>query len=311
MDSYMSNKEINQLTENIFSDYKKGRYIDDIVVVDRPDRDKIKHIVWNLIRILIPGLYVERYYKTYNSYGTLTVLIEDVLNNLSEQISIVLKYRSDDDKPDMEKMSEQGFCIAMNYLNRIPKIREYVDTDVEATYQGDPAAYNKDEVILTYPGLLATVIYRLAHELFLLNVPLIPRMMTEYAHQKTGIDIHPGATIGKYFCMDHGTGIVVGSTTEIGEHVRIYQGVTLGALSTRKGQNLRGIKRHPKIEDNVIIYAGTSILGGETVIGSGSIIGSNVFLTKSVPKDTRVGISAKDIIFRTMDGRVISEEDSE
>lgn len=304
------NREINKLIDTIFSDYGKGRYIDDIVVVDRPDRDVIKHIIWSLMRILVPGFYVEKHYKSYNSQATLSVIIEDVLNHLTDQISIVLKYRSEDDNPDLETLTDQAYCIALNFLNRIPKIREYVDTDAEATYQGDPAAYNKDEVVLTYPGLLATVIYRLAHELYELNVPLIPRMMTEYAHQKTGIDINPGATIGKYFCMDHGTGIVIGSTTHIGEHVRIYQGVTLGALTTRKGQNLRGIQRHPTIEDNVIVYSGASILGGETVIGEGSVIGANVFLTKSVAPGTRVGISAKDIIFRNIDGKVISEEES-
>lgn len=303
------NKEVNKLIETIFSDYGKGRYIDDIVVVDRPDRDVVKHIIWSLIRILIPGFYVEKHYKSYNSQATLSVIIEDVLNHLTEQIAIVLKYRSEEDNPNLDTLTDQAYCIALNFLNRIPKIREFVDTDAEATYQGDPAAYNKDEVVLTYPGLLATVIYRLAHELYVLNVPLIPRMMTEYAHQKTGIDINPGATIGKYFCMDHGTGIVIGSTTHIGDHVRIYQGVTLGALTTRKGQNLRGIQRHPTIGDNVIVYSGASILGGETVIGEGSVIGANVFLTKSVAPGTRVGISAKDIIFRSIDGKVISEDD--
>lgn len=302
-------KEVNQLIDDIFNDYRKGRYIDDIIVVDRPDRDAIKSIIWKLIRILFPGFYVEKHYKSYNSYGNLTVLVEDILNNLTEQIAIVLKYRSEEENPNMETLGEQAYCIALNFLSRIPKIREYVDTDTEAAYEGDPAAYNKDEVVISYPGLLAITIYRLAHELFQLNIPLIPRMMTEYAHSKTGIDIHPGATIGKYFFIDHGTGIVVGSTTVIGDHVKIYQGVTLGALSTRGGQNLRGIKRHPQIEDCVTIYSGASILGGNTIIGEGSVIGSNVFLTKSVPPGTRVGITAKDIIFRDKDGTVISEED--
>lgn len=303
--------EVNKLVEKVISDYDGGRYIDDIVVVDRPDRDAIKSIIWKLIRILLPGFFVEKHYKSFNAFGNLTVLIEDVLNNLSEQIAVVLRYRAGLENTSTDVINDQAYCIALNYLNKIPKIREYLDTDVEATYQGDPAAFNKDEIVLSYPGLLATTINRLAHELFLLNVPLIPRMMTEYAHSKTGIDIHPGATIGKYFFIDHGTGVVIGSTTEIGENVKIYQGVTLGALSTRGGQNLRGLKRHPKIEDNVTIYSGASILGGETVIGEGSVIGSNVFLTKSVPKDTRVGIAAKDIIFRDKDGSVISEEDIE
>ena len=169
---------------------------------------------------------------------------------------------------------------------------------MDAFYQGDPAAYNKEEIVLCYPGLLASTVNRLAHELFLLKVPLIPRMMTEYAHSRTGIDIHPGATIGRYFFMDHGTGIVVGETSVIGEHVKIYQGVTIGALSTRGGQSLRGAKRHPTIEDDVTIYAGASILGGETVIGRGSVIGSNVFITSSVKPGTRMSVRTQELVIK-------------
>ena len=188
--------------------------------------------------------------------------------------------------------------LAITFISRIPAIRELVDTDMEAFYQGDPAAYNKEEIVLCYPGLLASTVNRLAHELFLLKVPLIPRMMTEYAHSRTGIDIHPGATIGRYFFMDHGTGIVVGETSVIGEHVKIYQGVTIGALSTRGGQSLRGAKRHPTIEDDVTIYAGASILGGETVIGRGSVIGSNVFITSSVKPGTRMSVRTQELVIK-------------
>ena len=177
---------------------------------------------------------------------------------------------------------------------RIPVIREYVETDVQAFYEGDPAAYNHSEIILCYPGLRAIVTARIAHELFVLGVPLIPRMMTEHAHSRTGIDIHPGATIGKYFFIDHGTGIVVGETTIIGDYVKIYQGVTIGALSTRGGQTLKGKKRHPTIEDRVTIYAGASILGGETVIGHDAIIGSNTFITSSVEAGARVSFQDKN-----------------
>ena len=181
-------------------------------------------------------------------------------------------------------------CITHEFFKQLPKIREYVDTDLQACYDGDPAAYSKGEIILSYPGLLATTINRIAHELYLLKVPLIPRMMTEYAHSRTGIDIHPGATIGKYLMIDHGTGIVIGETSIIGEHVKIYQGVTIGGLSTRGGQSLKGVKRHPTIEDNVTIYAGASILGGETVIGEGSVIGANAFITESVPAGSRISM---------------------
>lgn len=189
-------------------------------------------------------------------------------------------------------------------------------TDVQAGYDGDPAAYNTDEIILSYPGLYAIFVNRLAHELFLLGVPLIPRMMTEYAHGLTGIDIHPGATIGEYFFIDHGTGVVVGETTKIGKNVKIYQGVTLGALSTRGGQSLRHTKRHPTLEDNVTVYSGASILGGETVIGQGAVIGSNAFITSSVPANmmgqhNEPGASVQGSFrkgWRTWTGRLLQPE---
>lgn len=202
---------------------------------------------------------------------------------------------------------EQARFIVLEFCSRIPKLREYLDTDLQATLEGDPAALNKDEIVLSYPGLLATTVNRMAHELFLLDVPLIPRMMTEYAHSVTGIDINPAATIGRYFFMDHGTGIVVGSTTIIGEHVKVYQGVTLGALSTSGGQSLRGTKRHPTIEDHVTIYSGASILGGETVIGRGSVIGSNAFITHSIPEGTRVTIKNQELIYKNGKGELLNE----
>jgi serine O-acetyltransferase len=171
---------------------------------------------------------------------------------------------------------------------------------VDATLDGDPAARSKHEIIFAYPGIYAISVYRMAHELHLLGVPLIPRIMTEHAHGITGIDIHPGAEIGHHFFIDHGTGIVIGETTQIGNYVKIYQGVTLGALSTRGGQRLRGKKRHPTLEDEVTVYSSTSILGGETVIGRGAVIGSNAFITKSVPADTRVSIKNPELDFRDL-----------
>jgi serine O-acetyltransferase len=191
----------------------------------------------------------------------------------------------------------QELCV--EFFNQIPKVRAMVDTDLQAAYDGDPAATGKDEVIFSYPGLFAITVYRLAHELYKLGVPMLPRMMTEHAHSITGIDIHPGATVGNYFFIDHGTGIVIGETTVIGENVKIYQGVTLGALSTRGGQSLRGVRRHPTIEDNVTIYAGASILGGETVIGKGCVIGSNAFITRSIAPGTTVSIKHQELQFKT------------
>ena len=209
----------------------------------------------------------------YNAASQLSMQIEDVMYYLSKEIMKVLKYSSEYDNCSEEENRNNARKITIAFLKKIPQIREYLETDLEAFFDGDPAAENKDEIILSYPGMLAITVYRIAHELLLLSVPLIPRTMTEYAHSVTGIDIHPGATIGKYFFIDHGTGIVVGETTVIGEHVKVYQGVTLGALSTSGGQKLKHTRRHPTIEDYVTIYSGASILGGETVIGRGSVIG--------------------------------------
>ena len=223
------------------------------------------------------------------------MVLEDVIFKLIKQISIVLRY---DEKYVMfgdEEITDNAERITFEFLNKLPKIRELIETDVQAAYDGDPAAYNKDEIIYSYPGLYAILVNRLAHELFLLGVPLIPRVMTEHAHSKTGIDIHPGATIGKYFFIDHGTGIVIGETTEIGDNVKIYQGVTLGALSTRGGQSLRNKKRHPSIEDNVTIYSGASILGGETVVGKDAVIGGNAFITRSIPAGAKVSIKNQEL----------------
>ena len=306
--SVLENKEVNQLVEQILKDYEKNRDIDKMAVFDQPDKMVIKEIVNKLLRVVFPGYYRDKVYRSYNIRGNLTVLMEDVLYNLSKQIAIVLKYDCKDE-PDELKIQEQAYCLTLTFFSKLPMIREYVDTDLEATFQGDPAAYNKDEIILSYPGLMATTINRMAHELFLLNIPLIPRMMTEYAHSKTGIDIHPGATIGKYFFIDHGTGIVIGSSTKIGDHVKVYQGVTLGALSTSGGQSLHGTKRHPTIEDNVTIYSGASILGGDTIIGEGSVIGSNAFITKSLPAGTRVTIKNQELQFKDKDGSVIEKND--
>ena len=225
------------------------------------------------------------------------MILEDVIFKLIRQISIVLHYDSEFADADELTLAKRAEDITFEFLGKLPMIREYIEMDVEASFEGDPAAYNKDEIIYSYPGLFAILVNRIAHELFLLRVPLIPRIMTEYAHSRTGIDIHPGASIGKYFFIDHGTGIVIGETTEIGDNVKIYQGVTLGALSTRGGQSLRSKKRHPTIEDNVTIYSGASILGGNTVIGRNAVIGGNAFITKSVPAGAKVSIVNQELRF--------------
>lgn len=306
MEESQSQEKVHELVTSILKDYQKGRDIDKMTVYSQPDQRAVREILKKLLRILYPGYYRDNVFKSYNLDSNLTVWIEDVIYNLNKQIGIVLRYQKEGENPDayvcQPLVEKEAAEITMKFMSQISKIREYLDTDLEATLEGDPAALNKDEIVLSYPGLLAITVNRIAHELFLLDVPLIPRMMTEYAHSRTGIDIHPGATIGKYFFIDHGTGIVVGSTTTIGEHVKVYQGVTLGALSTSGGQKLRGHKRHPTIEDHVTIYSGASILGGETVIGANSVIGSNAFITSSIPAGTRVTIKNQELQYKKGQG---------
>lgn len=286
--------EISQITKSILDDYGTGRNIDKMDLFNQPSKEEIIAIVEDLLKIVYPGYYRDRSYKIYNIKSNSTVTIEDVAYHLNKQILLALKYTAKEEN-DVEKLTEQAEKDTVTFLKKIPDVRAILETDLEAAFQGDPAAKYRDEIILSYPGMFAITVNRLAHELFLLEVPLIPRIMTEYAHSITGIDIHPGATIGKYFFIDHGTGVVVGETTVIGDRVKIYQGVTLGALSTRGGQKLRDVRRHPTIEDDVTIYSGASILGGETVVGKNSVIGSNVFITSSIPADTKVSMKDQDL----------------
>ena len=280
-------QKIEAVVDTILEDYSGNRDIDKMQQSAQPDKDTIIDLIEKLRRIVFPGYFREKNYRIYNAKHNLSMLIEDVMYNLSHQIGLVFleNGRTEQDAKD----------VCLEFLSRIPAVRAMVQTDLQAAYDGDPAATGMAEVIFSYPGLFAITVYRLAHELYTLNVPMIPRIMTEYAHSITGIDIHPGATVGKYFFIDHGTGIVVGETTVIGENVKIYQGVTLGGLSTRGGQSLRGKRRHPTIEDNVTIYANASILGGETVIGQGCVIGASAFITKSVPPCTTVSIKSQEL----------------
>ena len=283
--------QIEQVVDAILQDYQSNRHIDKIEQMRNPDKDAVIDIIEKLRRIVFPGYFRDRNYRSYNSRNQLSVLIEDTMIHLVKQIALV--FESTGEASDSAK--EHAREIALQFFGRIPQIRATVQTDLQAAYDGDPAATGMAEIIFAYPGLFAITVYRLAHELYTLKVPMLPRIMTEYAHSVTGIDIHPGATIGTYFFIDHGTGIVVGETTVIGENVKIYQGVTLGGLSTRGGQSLRGKRRHPTIEDNVTIYANASILGGDTVIGKGCVIGANSFITKSVPPCTTVSLKNQEL----------------
>lgn len=291
--------DVNRLVEQIIEDYKKGRDIDDIVEnFTNPNKDDIVKILDQIRNIIFPGYYKNKSYRIYTVRNNLSMQLEDVLYNLSKQISIVLKYLPEYGGKEERELLYEGERLSLQFLEKITKIRELIQTDLQAAYDGDPAAFNKPEIIFSYPGLYATMVNRIAHELYLLGIPLIPRIMTEHAHTETGIDIHPGAVLGKYFFIDHGTGIVIGETAIIGDNVKIYQGVTIGALSTRGGQKLHGKKRHPTIEDNVTIYAGASILGRDTVIGHDSVIGGNAFITTSIPADMRVSIKNQELEYR-------------
>lgn len=277
---------VSSIVDELLVDYENDKSGEEIKIFNHPDKDVIIDILDSIRKIIFPGYFKNRSVKVYTMKNNLSMLIEDVIFKLTKQITIVL----DNEDEDSEEILNKARSISLEFIKRLRKIREYILTDVQAAYDGDPAAYSEDEIIYSYPGLFAILVNRIAHELFLLNVPIIPRMMTEYAHSETGIDIHPGATIGKYFFIDHGTGIVIGETTVIGNNVKIYQGVTLGALSTRGGQALRNKKRHPTIEDNVTIYSGASILGGDTVIGKDVVIGGNAFITRPVREGAKVSV---------------------
>ena len=288
-------KQVASITADILQDYEQGRDIDKMDIYGYVEKEDVIDIVKKFRRIVFPGFYRDKSYRIYNNANNNMVsLIEDVMYRLHKLLRLVLKNSGHAGCDTPEGVEEEAQRITLEFFKKIPEIRSYVDTDLQATLDGDPAASNKDEIIYAYPGLFTITVYRLAHVLYQLQVPLIPRIMTEYAHNLTGIDINPGATIGKYFFIDHGTGIVVGETTVIGEHVKIYQGVTLGALSTREGQQLRGKRRHPTIEDNVTIYAGASILGGNTIIGHDSVIGSNAFITAPIKPGTRVSVKNQE-----------------
>jgi serine O-acetyltransferase len=270
--------QIENVVDTILRDYQQDRSIDKMDLFRHPDKDVIIDMVTKLLQIIYPGYFRDKRLRIYTARHNLSMLIEDVMYNLNKQITLVLETSMAPDSAEAEAQR-----ISLEFFGRIPSVRALAQTDLEAAYDGDPAATSHDEIIFCYPGLFAITVYRLAHELYGLNVPMIPRIMTEYAHSLTGIDIHPGASIGDHFFIDHGTGIVIGETTVIGKYVKIYQGVTLGGLSTRGGQSLRGKKRHPTIEDNVTIYAGASILGGDTVVGKNSVVGANAFITASIP----------------------------
>ncbi len=289
---------IGALTDALMADYRQGRAIDRIEPFSQPDREVIIDLIGKMKRLLFPGYFRDLEHRVYDIRHSLAVLTEDIAFRLGEQIAIALRLGASVDAEKARELDAQAQELTVQFLSRLPEVRALLQTDLEAFFDGDPAATSLDEIIIAYPGIFAIMVSRVAHLLFELGVPLIPRIMTEHAHSRTGIDIHPGATIGRYFFIDHGTGIVIGETTVIGENVKIYQGVTLGALSTRGGQSLRGKRRHPTIEDRVTIYSGASVLGGDTVIGHDAVIGGNAFITASVAPGMRVSVKNQELEMR-------------
>jgi serine O-acetyltransferase len=252
-----------------------------------PSKRAIALITKDLLRLLFPGFFDEKLFHSSAIKAETASIIELVLAGLTDEIRKSLEYSPPPELPKKD-LRPVARTLTVKFLDSLPRIREMLQTDVEAAYNGDPAALSEEEVIVAYPFVEAIAVQRLAHELYLNNIALIPRIMTEWAHARTGMDLHPGARIGSHFFVDHCTGTVVGETTEIGDHVKMYQGVGLVAASLSAGQLLRGKKRHPTIEDGVTIYAGAMIMGGDTVVGEGSTIGANVFLMTSVPPHSLV-----------------------
>jgi serine O-acetyltransferase len=292
-------EEIPGIVDELVSSCANGLCFDHVGPEPIPSREAVVDIVSRANRLLYPGYFIRNRLETFNLNYYFGQEATALFELLSEQITLALRHDCIRHALPCIQCEERGQEASINFMHSMPSLRKMLATDVRAAYQGDPAAKSFDEIIFSYPGLLAITIYRVAHHIWEQGIPFIPRIMTEYAHSVTGIDIHPGAHIGDSFFIDHGTGVVNGETTEIGDRVRLYQGVTLGALSLPRdaGEQLRNMKRHPTIEDDVIIYSGATILGGETLIGARSVIGGNVWLTESVPPDTRIIIKKPELIY--------------
>lgn len=294
------NDPVTSLTNELIASYAKIGGINHLDGKNLPSKRAITAITVNLLRLLFPGFFDEKLIHSSEIRGETESLLGDVLANLEEEIRKSLEYNPPADLPK-QQIPMAAKALTLELLDSLPRLREVLQTDVEAAFNGDPAALSNEEIIVAYPFVEAIAVQRLAHQLYLKEVPLIPRIMTEWAHVRTGMDLHPGAKIGSHFFVDHCTGTVVGETSIIGNNVKMYHGVTLGARSTSGGQQLRGRKRHPTIEDRVTIYPGATILGGETVIGAGSTIGGNVFIMDSVAPNSLV-------IYDGLDMRVLNKE---
>lgn len=290
---------VTQLTDRLIASYARSGGINHLDGKNLPSKRTITVLTIDLLRLLFPGFFDEKLIHSSEIKVETAALLDTVYGALEDEVYKSLEYCPPADAPkgNLRKYAHE---VTLEFLDSLPRIRELLQTDAEAAFNGDPAALSREEIIVAYPFIEAIAVQRLAHELYRKNIPLIPRIMTEWAHARTGMDIHPGARIGSHFFVDHCTGTVVGETAIIGNHVKMYHGVTLGARSTAGGQELRGKKRHPTIEDHVTIYPGATILGGETIIGAHSTIGGNVFIMDSVAPNSLV-------IYDGLDMRVLNK----
>lgn len=293
----MFNKKLDDVVASIEKNYYES---DEIFFTDPdwhfPSRDNIIQIIHDLRRIMFPRYFGDERPTEAGPKYFIGATLTQVEATLHHEVKEAFLFR--DHGADEQAIDAKVSSICSDFFYKIPELQKTLLKDVQAAFDGDPAAGSKEEIIFSYPGFFAIFVYRVAHEFACADVPLIPRIMSEYAHSITGVDIGAGAEIGDYFFIDHATGVVIGETTVIGDHVKIYQGVTLGALSTRAGQQLRGVKRHPTIEDNVTIYANASVLGGKTVIGENSVIAGSAFVTESVPPNSRVALKNQEVTVR-------------
>jgi len=293
---------LDRLTDSVVASYGSEKRTERIGSAFLPGRDAIVEIIGQLRQLLFPGYFGELALTAENVRYHLGSLMGRLCKGLTEQIYHCLRHADKRTGQDEGPAWKRAEALARKFLRRIPAIRQMLALDAQAAYDGDPAAKSIDEVIYCYPGFYAVMVYRIAHELLTLGVPLMPRILSEHAHSLTGTDIHPGATIGRSFFIDHATGVVIGETTQIGNHVKIYQGVTLGALSFPKderGRILRGHKRHPTLRDHVTVYANATILGGETVIAKGVTVAGNTFVTQSVNAGSLVAAEAPKLHIRS------------
>jgi serine O-acetyltransferase len=290
-------KDLGKITEQILSSYETGGGINNIDGSNLPSKRALAAICEDLLQLLFPGFHDQEPIHSAHLRRVTGHRIYSIADRLKEEVCKSLRLR----EPGCPDAAAEK--LLFEFLDALPGVRDLLRTDVEAAFQGDPAASNSDEVILAYPFIEAIAIQRSAHVLYRLGLPLIPRILTEWAHSRTGIDIHPGAEVGSHFFIDHGTGVVIGETSVIGAHVKLYQGVSLIARSLAGGQTLRGKKRHPTVEDDVTIYAGTTVMGGDTVIGAGSTIGASVFVTHSIPPRSLVFYEEKELRILDKDKR--------